>query len=133
MSGTTTRCLSKPMAFANTFLGQLLFSDAWDHIFLGDEGTGYEILPRDTSFCTEKFVTHSGSSQLEGDNIVVHFFQYDGGSTISVGMKKVVEGNRDIWKPNSISIEILLIDQELAKRNGSKRLSVPVIKVWEKI
>lgn len=133
MSGTTTRWLTKPMASANQFLGQLLNSDAWDHIFLYDEATGREVFPRETSFCFEKCITRSGSSQLEGDDIVVHFFQYNGGSSISVGMKKVKDGNTENWTPNSVAVEILLLDQSLAARNGQERYSIPVIKVWKKL
>jgi hypothetical protein len=119
------------VALANKFLWELLLTNMWDHIFIGDENTGLGVFPREISFCPTKDVWTDGS-QVEGDSKLISYFEYSVGSYVIVGMRKEFVDSVELWYPNSIQLEMRLLTQDLILRHGSNLVATPPLKVWHK-
>ena len=119
------------VALANKFLWELLLTNKWDHVFLGDENTGLNVLPREISFCPTKDVWTDGS-QVEGDSKLISYFDYSTDSCVIIGMRKEFIGDTELWYPNSVLLTIWLSTQDLILRHGFDLVDTQPLKVWHK-
>jgi hypothetical protein len=131
MNKVTTTRRPTAVALANKFIWELLLTNKWDHIFLGDENIGLSVFPREISFCPTKDVWTDGS-QVEGDSKLISYFEYSIGSCVIVGMRKEFVGSVELWYPNSVLLEMRLLTQDLILRHGSNLVATPPLKVWHK-
>ena len=119
------------VAFSNKFLWQLLLTNTWDHVFLGDENTGLNVLPREISFSPTRDVW-ADRFQIEGDHKLISYFEDRIGSCIIVGMRREYVDGTELWYPNSVLLEMRLLTRDLILRHGSDLVATPPIKVWNK-
>ena len=134
MNNVTTARRPTAVALANKFLWELLLTNKWDHIFLGDENTGLSVFPREISFCPTKDVWTDGS-QAEGDSKLISYFEYSEysiSSCVIVGMRKEFVDGTELWYPNSVLLDMRLLAQDLILRHGSSLVATPPLKVWYK-
>lgn len=127
MNTSTAQRRPIAVALANRFLWQLLLTDTWDHVFLGD----INVFPRELSFCPTKDVWKDGA-QIEGDTKLISYFEYSIGSCVILGMMRDRCEGVELWYPNSIVLDMRILRKDLVDRHGSPRLITPPIKVWNK-
>lgn len=131
MNNVTTTRRPIAVALANRFLWELLLTDKWDHIFLGDENRGLTVLPKEISFCPTNDSWRDGS-QIEGDSKIISYSEPSIGSCVIIGMKREFVDKKEFWYPNSVLLEMRLLTEELVLRHGSNLVATPPLKVWNK-
>lgn len=127
---STTCKFPLTIALAEKFLWEVLLTEKWDHIFLGDENTGLPVLPRQLSFCPTK------RSWESSDNIeacTVTYLEPSISSRVTIGMRYGTEDEAPglLW-PSSISFDVSILDLSLAQQLGIEKLVTPKILVWHK-
>lgn len=115
------------VALSEKFLWEVMLTNTWDHLFLGDENTGLPVLPREISFCP----TERSWCEATNGGKIIYYSEPSTHSIVTVGMRKETVDDVSLWYPDHIYFHIEVVDTRLHKKTGS-RLVTPSFSVWHK-
>jgi hypothetical protein len=127
--------IQKVTVFSGKFIQSLFSSEDWDHLFSGfpeNNLTQLSVLPRELSFFPEIKICFPAALDGSGDDKRVMYKDEYLNSHVMVGMRRGEPCTSEFWLPNTMSLSLTIQREDLVKKFGSKRITLPQIKVWSK-
>ena len=111
------------VALSEKFLWEVLLTDKWHKSFIRDI-TGRDYFLFDLSFCpTQRY--WRDDHQIDGDDKVVVYVEPSTTSTVIIGMRREYLDEQELWYPNSISMDILILSKKKSYIGLTRFISFP--------
>lgn len=111
------------VALSEKFLWEVFLTDKW-HNCLIRNSSGVDYFLYELSFCpTQRY--WRDDRQVSGDDKIIVYAEPNNSSTVIVGMRKEYAGEQELWYPNSISMDVLILKKRLNFSGDARFLSSP--------